>query len=69
MDFLSGKKVYIAGVGMCLIGAGELIGGIAAGLGEGGKFDGLLITAGLTKVSVGLGMIGGRAAYAKGTGK
>ena len=69
MDFLSGYKVYIAGGGMVAIGLGECLGGFAAGLGEGASFDGAMIGSGLTKISFGLGMIGGRAAYKKGSGK
>jgi hypothetical protein len=69
MNFLSGYKVYIAGGGMVAIGLGECLGGIAAGIGEGGQFDGAMIGSGLTKISMGLGMIGARAAYKKGSGK
>jgi hypothetical protein len=67
LNFLSGYKTYIAGAGLMLVGLGECIGGIAAGLGEGGQFDAILIASGLTKISAGLGFIGARAAYAKGT--
>jgi hypothetical protein len=70
MDFLSGYKVYIAGVGMIAIGIGECATGIAAGLGDGGgQYDGVMIASGLTKISLGLGMIGGRALAKKVTDK
>ena len=69
MDFLSGYKVYIAGVGTILIGVGEAGIGISKGLGEGGAFDGAMISSGLTKITAGLAMIGGRALARKLTGK
>jgi hypothetical protein len=69
MDFLSGYKVYIAGVGTMAIGAGEVLIGISAGLGEGGVFNTEMITGGLGKFWLGLGMIGGRALAKKVTDK
>jgi hypothetical protein len=52
---------------MIVVGVGECLGAIAAGFGEGGQFDGAMIGTGLTKIFLGLGMIGGRAAYKKGS--